>query len=212
MNIFNQKKPNENKGSESELKLKPWQICCLFVCLILMVLGSVLFMLGSVRGTRAQDYTVKHLKPTALTGDISIVPRGDKVYVFSENQASVNVFGTEGSFAYSIRVPIYQNGQGCFYFENDEMFVLDRENTLYKYSSEGKFLGKISLVYPENDNNTLLQMTDGNNTLIKTLSIKPKRTIWDIMYFDDEIIQYYAFAGIEDKAIIVTVRIADDEE
>ena len=201
----------ENANSVScrlDTGIKPWQYIPIALSVVIMLFGFFMFLSNVNIGTK--DYLTKMSAPSALTGQTSIVLYNEKIYVYSENQGALNVFEENGKFEYGINIPLILNGISNFFIKNDCIFIVSRwGDKVYKYDSDGNYLGMFYAVIPDEGSKHLC-ITDKNGKLIQTVLTDDDTPI--LAYFDDSIIQYEIWDGNTGANRIVTYNRVTDEK
>lgn len=187
--------------------LKRWQKICLALSIAVTLLGGGLFLASSRIGVRQNDYKKKQDAPAPMNGDVSLLIYRDGLYVFSEYGCALNAFGTDGSFRYSLSVPVHQNGKARFFMKDGRIFIEDRNGTLYRFDTDGTYLGKIYYNYSETEKD-LIYAADAADVLTDTVPAVSKEVPipYALLYFDDEVIVFSALDAGERNIIAAAQR------
>lgn len=156
---------------------------------VIMVFGIIMFIGNIQMGTQKIDYTKPSAEFITLDGATSVVKYNDRLYAFTEQNCAVDVFDMNGNFLYANQVLIHQNGTAQYYLVNDNLYISDRNNDLYRYDLNGKFLGRCVTYY--NDDVITISKYDENNKLISSFEINEENA-W-IAYFDDSVISFFGY-------------------
>lgn len=157
---------------------------------VIMAFGIIMFIGNMQMGTQEIDYTMPNTNFITLDGATSVVKYNDRLYVFTEQNCAVDVFDMSGNFLYANQVLIHQNGMAQYYLVNDNLYISDRNNDLYRYDLNGKFLGRCVTYYNDDDLITISKYNE-NNKLISSFEINEEKA-W-IAYFDDNKISFYGY-------------------
>lgn len=191
---------------------KWWQKVLLAIGIFIDVVGVGLFLFSFQYGTKTTDYTIKKEVLAPLQGKISLALAGQRLYTFSEYNCSLNVFdANNGDFCYSLSVPIHQNGEAAFCIRDDYIYIWDRNGTLYKYSLDGVFIGRLYFDYSRTERD-YLYLTDAEDKLLATIPTGTDKTPYYGLAFDEDVIQYDALDNENKKSIIVSYNYLKNEE
>lgn len=183
--VYDKKRVEENTQ-------KPKTLYYVFIGIgaVIMAFGIIMFIGNMQMGTQEIDYTKPSTEFITLDGATSVVKYNDRLYAFTEQNCAVDVFDMNGNFLYANQVLIHQNGMAQYYLVNDNLYISDRNNDLYRYDLNGKFLGRCVTYYNDDDVITISKY-DENNKLIFSFEINEENA-W-IAYFDDNKISFYGY-------------------
>lgn len=181
----------DDKKVEKSIQ-KPKLLYYIFIGIgaLITAFGIIMFLGNLQMGTQEIDYTMPNTSFITLDGATSVVKYNDRLYAFTEQNCAVDVFDMDGNFIYANQVLIHQNGMAQYYLVNDNLYISDRNNDLYRYDLNGKFLGRCVTYYNDDDLITISKYNE-NNKLISSFEINEENA-W-IAYFDDNKISFYGY-------------------
>lgn len=165
-------------------KATPVYYVLLGIGAVIVTFGFIMFMSNMQIGTEEIDYTKAVTEFVALDGGTSVVKYNDRLYAFTEQNCAVDVFDMDGNFLYANQVPINQNGMSEYYLVNDNLYISDRFNDIYRYNLNGEFLGRFVCNYYDDDVATL-SIYNEKDALIKSYELKEDGI--SPIYFDDDV-------------------------
>ncbi len=181
---------DKRKVEKNTQKPKMLYYVLLGIGAVIMAFGFIMFMSNMQMGTQEIDYTEPSNEFITLDGGTSVVKYNNRLYAFSQQNCAVDVFDMDGNFLYANQVLIHQNGTAQYYLVNDNLYIADRVNDLYRYDLNGKFLGRCVTYYNDDDVATISKY-DENNKLVSSFELNEENA-W-IAYFDDSKISFYGY-------------------
>ncbi|MGN0535692.1 MAG: helix-turn-helix domain-containing protein [Eubacterium sp.] len=156
---------------------------------VIMAFGLVLFMSNMQFGTTDVDYTVAQKEIVSLYGSTKVIEYGNKIFAFTEQNCAVDVFDINGNFLYANQVPVGQNGISDMYLKNNNLYIFDRDENLYRYDMNGNFLGRCTCECYDEGTYTVMFYDESDRRI-------------DTRVFDEEDYMYIAY--FDDNSYIVT--------
>lgn len=181
---------DKRKVEENIQKPKALYYVLIGIGAVIMTFGFIMFMSNMQMGTQEIDYTKTVTEFIPLDGGTSVVKYNDRLYAFTQQNCAVDVFDMDGNFLYANQVLIHQNGTAQYYLVNNNLYIADRVNDLYRYDLNGKFLGRCVTYYNDDDLATISKY-DENNKLVSSFELNEENA-W-IAYFDDSKISFYGY-------------------
>lgn len=174
---------NQKTVEENTPKLKTINYVLLGIGAVIMAFGMIMFLGNMQIGTQDVDYTKPSNEFISLDGGTSVVKYNDRLYAFTEQNCAVDVFDINGNFLYANQVPIHQNGESDYYLVNDNLYIVDKNDNIYRYDSDGNYLGRIIYNYYDEDVITV-QKYNSIDKLVSTYELKLDFAY--PIYFDDD--------------------------
>lgn len=194
---------NVNKKKQPDNKFRVLKNIFYIVGLVITAIGIILFVSNMQFGTLDVDYTLPKNEIVSIDGNTKVIEYNNKVFAFTEQNCAVDVFDTNGNFLYANQVPIDQNGISDMYLINNNLYIFDRNSSLYRYDINGSFLGKCTCDSSEEGIYTVM-IYNSKDELVDTKIFYEENML--IAYFDDNKYVFTSYADYETNYVLTLLN------